>query len=292
MEALKKTDLILNADGSIYHLHLLPGDIAQTVILVGDPGRVSMVSSYFDEVEIRKQSREFVTHTGRLNGFRLSVISTGIGTDNIDIVLNEIDALHNIDFNTFTVKDVFTPLTFLRIGTSGAIQNDIAVNSFLVNIRAVGFDALGTYYQTPQNRNCIDKTNAFLYKLSTMVETAIVPYLSNASELLLDKVPSRFIRGISATMPGFYAPQGRVLRINSKLTTHMIPFLSEINFGDERITNIEMETAGIYLLASVLGHQAISFNAILANRVTDEFSGEAEETINKLIHEVLEIFIK
>jgi uridine phosphorylase len=292
MKELKKMDLILNPDGSIYHLQLLPGELAGTVILVGDPATVPKVSKHFDEIEIRRNSREFVTHTGRLNGFRVSVISTGIGTDNIDIVINEIDALHNIDFVTHHVKDTLTQLKLIRIGRSATIQNDIAIDSLLVSAKAVGFDVLGTYYDTPQNRNCIDKTNAFLYKLSTLVQTENMPYLCNASDMLLDQVTAKFSKGITATMPGFYAAQGRSLRAKSKLTRDLISFLSELSFDDDRITNIETETAGIYLLASILGHQAISFNAIVANRITDEYSNHSEETLDGLIGDVLEIYLK
>lgn len=285
-------DLILNPDGSIYHLHLLPGDLGNTIILVGDADTVPMVSAHFDEVELRKNSREFVTHTGRINGFRVSAISTGIGTDNIDIVINEIDALHNIDFATRQIKDTLTQLRIIRIGRCGSIQNDLVVDSWMVSTKAIGFDALGTYYDTPQNRNFIDKTNAFLYKLSTLVATENMPYLCSASAMLLDKVSPKFRKGITATMPGFYAAQGRSLRAKGKLTHDMIPFLSELSLDEDRITNIETETAGIYLLASILGHQAISFNAIVANRVTNEVSTRVAQTIDALIEEVLETYLK
>jgi uridine phosphorylase len=287
---LKKTDLIVNADGSIYHLRLKPGELAQTVILVGDPERVPMVSKYFDEIELERRSREFITHTGRINGFRMSVVSTGIGTDNIDIVVNELDALHNIDFKTHRVKDFIASLNLIRIGTSGTIQNNIPIDTWVVNTKAVGFDALGLYYETPQNKNCIDSSNALLYKLSTLTQTENRPYLCNASDLLLGKTGKEFTRGIAVTMPGFYAPQGRALRAPGCMTRDLVSFLSEQSYKEEKITNIEMETAGIYLLASVLGHQAISFNAILANRFTDEFSAHAEETVDKLIRRVVNIY--
>ncbi len=287
---IKKTDLIVNADGSIYHLQLRPNEIASNIVFVGDPNRVPMVSSHFDSIEIKRESREFVTHTGHYHGHRLSVVSTGIGTDNIDIVVNEIDALHNIDFVTKTAKENLTSLNFIRIGTSGTIQNDIPIDSFVVSAKAIGFDALGSYYDTPQNKNCISKSNAFVYLLSKLIEAEMKPYLVDASDALLQQIDTGFIEGITATMPGFYAPQGRALRAQSKLTKDLVPFLAEQNYSGQRISNIEMETAGIYLLASALGHHAISFNAILANRHTDEFSAKAEQTIQDLILKVLEIY--
>ncbi len=291
MNDIKKTDLIINGDGSIYHLKLRPDEIAQTIILVGDPDRIPMVSRHFDKIEVERNSREFITVTGRVKGNRVSVISTGIGTDNIDIVINEIDALHNIDFTTHTVKENITALNLIRIGTSATIQPDIPIDSWLVSTKAVGYDALGTYYDTPQNKNCIDVTTALLYKLSTLVETESRPYLCNASELLMEKVTDRYYKGISVTMPGFYAPQGRVLRAKTKLTKDVISFLAEQKYQEDKITNIEMETAGIYLLASVLGHHAISFNAILANRFLDGFSVNPEKTVEELIENVLSVYL-
>jgi uridine phosphorylase len=189
------------------------------------------------------------------------------------------------------VKENLTQLNLIRIGTSGTIQSEIGIDSLIVNTKAIGFDSLGNFYDTHQNRNCIDKTNAFLYKLSTLIETQAVPYLCNASEQLLSKVPTTFLRGMTATMPGFYAAQGRSLRAKSKLERNPVGFLAGLEYEQEKITNFEMETAGIYLLASVLGHNAISFSALLANRVTDEFSSQAEETVDLLIREVLKIYL-
>lgn len=281
---------MLNTDGSIYHLHLLPGELASTIFLVGDPERVPLVSQYFDTIEIKKEFREFVTHTGTRNGFRISVVSTGIGTDNIDIVLNEADALHNIDFRTRSVRDFITPLQFIRIGTSGAIQDSIPVGSMLVSTMAAGFDALGLFYHAPQSTLCIDHSNELSYKLSLLVDVEMKPYLCHSSEALLAKVPAHFVKGITLTMPGFYAPQGRQLRAPGKVKKELLAFVQGLTYEGRPITNIEMETAGIYLLASVLGHQAISFNAILANRITDTFSTEPERVTDSLIREILALY--
>lgn len=292
MKTIKKTELILNADGSIYHLHALPGEIAETIFLVGDPERVPFVSKHFDTIEIKKQNREFVIHTGIKNGIRASVISTGIGTDNIDIVLNEIDALFNIDFKTYHIKDNLTALKFIRIGTSGAIQPNLPIDSWVASEHAFGFDALGGYYPTTENKNCIDVTNALLYKLSTLTGMENRPYLSSASPQLLAQLPASFIHGVTVTMPGFYAPQGRVLRAQTRYSLDLVSFLNAQEYCEKLFTNIEMETAGIYLLASLLGHEAISLSAILANRITDEFSANPEKTIQLGIEEILDCFLK
>lgn len=292
MSTIKKTELILNADGSIYHLHALPGEIAETIFLVGDPERVPFVSKHFDAIEIKKQNREFVIHTGIKNGVRASVISTGIGTDNIDIVLNEIDALFNIDFKTYSIKEQLTSLKFIRIGTSGAIQTSLPIDSWVASEHAFGFDALGGYYPTSENKNCIDATNALLYKLSTITGLESRPYLSCASPVLLAQLPASIHHGITVTMPGFYAPQGRTLRAKPRFNDDLIAFLSNQRYNEKAFTNIEMETAGIYLLSSLLGHHAISLSAILANRITDEFSANPEKTIQSGIEVILNCFLK
>ena len=243
-------------------------------------------------IEIKKQNREFVIHTGIKDGVRASVISTGIGTDNIDIVLNEIDALFNIDFKTYRIKEKLTVLKFIRIGTSGAIQSTLPIDTWVASEHAFGFDALGGYYPTSENKNCIDATNALLYKLSTVTGMESRPYFSSASPQLLSQLPLSIKFGITVTMPGFYAPQGRHLRAQPRYADDLIAFLSSQKFDEKAFTNIEMETAGIYLLASLLGHHAISLSAILANRITDEFSANPEKTIQTGIEEILNSFLK
>lgn len=275
------SELILNPDGSIYHLNLLPENISNTIITVGDPERVGMITQYFDKVTFATQKREFRTETGWYKGKSITVISTGIGTDNIDIVLNELDALVNIDLKTRTVKPEKKSLNFIRIGTSGAIQKEIPVDSFVVTQKAVGFDSLLHYYQSEN----IDDI-AFARQLSAHLDLDPKfpqPYAIHSDESLLKifEKEANFFRGITATNVGFYAPQGRSLRLQ--------PFVSDFierlrSFDNEsKITNLEMETSGIYGMARLLGHKAISLNAILANRALNTFSKQPEKTVNDLI---------
>ena len=275
---IPSSELILNSDGSIYHLHLKPGEVASTIITVGDPDRVAEVSRYFDLIELERQHREFKTVTGIYKGIRLTVIATGIGTDNIDIVLNELDALFQFDLESRTRKETDTKLRFIRIGTSGAVQEDIPLDSFLVSERALAFDRLLGFYDT----RSFDKPANWPERLEE-----IKPWITHATNGLLAKLPADMMRGVTATMPGFYAPQGRNFRLDS-LFTQNLEELRAIHINGQGVTNLEMETAGIYGLCTLLGHEAISFNAILANRVTGEFSTQAPTTISRLIEIVLD----
>ncbi len=285
MTYIPDSELILNPDGSIYHLNLRPEHLAKTIITVGDPDRVAKVSRLFDEVEFKMQKREFVTHTGTLNGKRLSVISTGIGTDNIDIVFNELDALVNIDFKTRTIKPEHTSLDIIRIGTSGCLQADVPVNSLLISSYGIGLDGLLNYYPLENTKEEADLLEAFTSHLD---ESHIpTPYLAPGSTSLADRVGAGMMRGITLTCPGFYAPQGRVLRLKPT-TTDFIKKLNTFQHQHYRLTNFEMETAGIYGLSKALGHQALSCNAILANRITHEFSQKPKEIVEELIETVLE----
>jgi uridine phosphorylase len=279
------TDLILNKDGSVYHLNLLPEDLADDIITVGDPDRVGEVSKHFDKVELRKGKREFITHTGYIGSKRISVISTGIGTDNIDIVLNELDALVNIDLDRRVYLDKLKSLNIIRIGTSGAMQTDIPIDSILVSEYAVGLDALMAFYTYEASR----EEKAILRALVSQAPAfkPLKPYVCAASKLLLRKIGKDLPRGITVTAPGFYAPQGRELRFNKSIP-NFIKQLSGISKDNFRLTNLEMETSGIYGLANILGHQAISVNAILASRVKYEFSKNPGKTIDKTIKLVLE----
>jgi uridine phosphorylase len=279
------TDLILNKDGSVYHLNLLPEDLADDIITVGDPDRVGEVSKHFDKVELRKGKREFMTHTGYIGSKRISVISTGIGTDNIDIVLNELDALVNIDLDRRVYLDKLKSLNIIRIGTSGAMQTDIPIDSILVSEYAVGLDALMAFYSYEASR----EEKAILRALVSQAPAfkPLKPYVCAASKLLLRKIGKDLPRGITVTAPGFYAPQGRELRY-TKSIPNFIKQLSGISKDNFRLTNLEMETSGIYGLANILGHQAISVNAILASRVKYEFSKNPGKTIDKTIKLVLE----
>ncbi len=284
MKKIPDTDLILNPDGSIYHLNLLPGDIADTVITVGDPDRVSDVSRHFDRIELRKGKREFITHTGYLGSRRITVISTGIGTDNIDIVLNELDALVNINLDTRVVNSDLKSLNIIRIGTSGAIQNDIPMDTILVSEFGLGLDALMNYYV----HNISGDEHQLLDALRSHFKhvQSISPYLTGADKTLLDSIGKDLEKGITVTAPGFYAPQGREVRAKTAVP-NLVSLFSSFSSGNYRLTNLEMETAGIYALAAVLGHKALSVNAILASRTNFEFSADPAKVVDKAIKLVL-----
>jgi uridine phosphorylase len=282
---ISETDLIINPDGSIYHLNLLPEDVASTVITVGDPDRVSEITKHFDEIELKKGKREFLTHTGYLGRKRITVLSTGIGTDNIDIVFNELDALVNIDFKSRTVKSKLTSLEIIRIGTSGAIQPDLPMGTILASSYGLGLDALMRYYvqeQSAQELEILDGIHEHFSNLS-----GIQPYLTAADSSLLNHIGAGMEQGITVTAPGFYAPQGRQVRAKNAIP-NLITQLNSFSHSGLRITNLEMETAGIYALAKALGHKALSVNAILASRVNFEFSKEPNAVVNKAIKLVLE----
>lgn len=284
MKPISEADLILNADGSIYHLNLLPEDLAETVITVGDPDRVLQVSKHFDRIEVQKGKREFISHTGYVGPKRITVISTGIGTDNIDIVFNELDALVNIDFHTRLPKDQLTSLDIIRVGTSGTLQPEIPIDSILVSEYGLGLDALMHYYLKDADPDEIELEDAFKKHFSI---PGIEPYITRASTVLLEKVGKDFIKGITVTAPGFYAPQGRQVRAQNQVAG-LIEKLASFKHNGSQITNLEMETAGIYALAKALGHQALSVNAILASRARFEFSESPEKIVEKAIVTVLE----
>ncbi|MBB5440771.1 uridine phosphorylase [Pedobacter sp. AK017] len=284
-QEISAADLIINPDGSIYHLNLLPGDIAETIITVGDPDRVSEISRYFDSIELKKGKREFITHTGYLGKKRLTVVSTGIGTDNIDIVFNELDALVNIDFQSRKVKEKLSSLKLIRIGTSGAIQADIPMGTILASSFGIGMDALMNYYiheLSGDEHSLLDgiKTHFSHYK-------GISPYITAADKELLNTIGGQMQQGITLTAPGFYAPQGRQVRAKNAVPD-LISQLQSFRHNQYRITNLEMETAGIYALARVLGHKALSVNAILASRVNFQFSPDPQKVVNKAIKMVLD----
>ncbi len=282
---ISESDLIINPDGSIYHLNLLPGDITDTVITVGDPDRVGEVSKYFDKIEFKKGKREFITHTGYVGKKRITVLSTGIGTDNIDIVLNELDALVNVNFETREIKKELTSLNIIRIGTSGAVQPDIPMGTILASSYGLGMDALMNYYLqqlSGDEQLLMDDIKVHFGHLKN-----IHPYLTAASETLLNTIGKDMAKGITITAPGFYAPQGRIVRAKNAVPD-FIGLINSFKSNQYRITNLEMETAGIYALAKVLGHKALSINAILASRVKFEFSKAPEKIVEQAIKMVLE----
>jgi uridine phosphorylase len=282
LEIIPASELILNKDGSIYHLNLLPGEIGDYIITVGDPDRVDAVAKHFDSVRLEKTNREFKTVTGRLGNKSISVISTGISTDNIDIFLNELDALVNVDFEKRQVKPEHTSLNIIRIGTSGTIQKEMPLDSFLLSHFAIGFDGLFNFY--PE----VAEIESQLAKEVKQAFSNFQPFVFEMDHDLGKHFSASFLFGITATLGGFYAPQGRAIRL-SRGPHNWMQDLCSFDTNGRNITNIEMETAGIYGLSKMLGHRAISLNAILANRITGEFSKNPQKTINDLIVKSLSI---
>jgi uridine phosphorylase len=285
MGKISETDLILNPDGSVYHLNLLPKQISDTIITVGDPTRVYQVSRYFDEVEFEMNKREFITHVGYFNGKKITVISTGIGTDNVEIVLTELDALVNIDFKTREPKSRKKKLNIIRIGTSGALQEDIPVGSHLVSEYAVGLDSLMHFYSL--------KMDEFETSIAESIQAAIglpfTPYVVKGSDNLKKLIGADMIAGNTVTCPGFFAPQGRSVRAVSKFPR----ILDDLNAFHTKnsefwLTNFEMETAGYYAMGRLLGHEILSANAIIANRIKNKFAKDPNKVVDSLIQKVLE----
>ena len=283
--SIKQSELILNPDGSIYHLHLRPEDLATTIITVGDPDRVDQVSKYFDHIELKQQKREFKTHTGLYKNQRITVISTGIGSDNIDIVLNELDALVNIDFETRTLKNKLIALNIVRIGTSGALQADIPVDSILMSTYGLDINGMLPSYEIETIRNkAFEK--AFCMHTEWNNDRAQPVLVENSRALEHQLYENHILTGITATCGGFYGPQGRMLRLEPKDSIFRNK-LQSFRYEDLKITNFEMETSAIYGLSKLLGHQACSMNAILANRANGSFSKKPDETIDNLIQYTL-----
>ncbi len=286
MQRIPESELIINQRGAIYHLNLRPEELATTIITVGDPDRVAVVSRHFDSIEFSCQHREFITHTGYIGKKRLSVISTGIGPDNIDIVLNELDALVNIDLENRTVKPEHTALNIIRVGTSGALQNDIPVDSFVVSTHGLGIDNLLNFYRHEENEEEKQLLQAFITQ--TQLNSRIsYPYISRAGASLIKHFVKDFHHGITITCPGFYGPQGRVLRLGLS-NPELIDRLTQFSFGNHRITNFEMETSSIYGLGKILGHHCLSLSAIVANRVIKTFSKDGNKAVGLLIERTLE----
>ena len=287
MSRIAESELIINNRGAIYHLDCIPTEIATNIITVGDPDRVKEVSKHFDKIEYKNQHREFVTHTGYIGNKRISCISTGIGTDNIDIVLNELDALVNIDFTTRQIKEQLTHLNIIRIGTSGSLQKNIPVDSFVASSHGLGIDNLLNFYLLQNNNEEEQLVQQFITQTQLHNKFAH-PYISSASGFLLKHFVTGFHQGITVTCPGFYGPQGRVLRMGLA-NAALIDNLTTFSFGNHRISNFEMETAGIYGLSKILGHHCLSLNAIVANRITKEFSKDANAAVENLIKKSLQI---
>jgi uridine phosphorylase len=287
MSRIAESEMILNARGAIYHLNLKPDEIGNTVFLVGDPDRVKEVSKHFDKIDYKGEYREFITHTGFIGKKRLSVLSTGIGTDNIDIAINELDALVNIDFNTREIKTQTSSLNLIRIGTSGALQPEIPVDNFIASTHGLGIDNLLNFYRLEQNDE--EKQLLHSFVTSTQLHSKIgYPYIAGASASLIKHFVKDFYQGITVTCPGFYGPQGRILRLGIS-NPELVNRLTQFRFGQHRITNFEMETSAIYGLSKLLGHNCLSLNAVIANRVRKEFSKDGKAAVENLIVKVLEI---
>lgn len=290
MKNLQESELVLNPDGSVYHLKLRPEHIAENIIVVGDQGRVEKISKHFDNIEFRLSNREFVTHTGTLNNKRITVLSTGIGTDNLDIVVNELDAAVNIDLQTREIKPKHTTLNIIRLGTSGALQPDIPVDSFVMSTHGIGFDGLLNFYEFDEK--ILDKRmmDAFI-AYTGWGKNLPRPYIVKGSEELEKMLGEGFYKGVTATASGFYGPQGRVLRIplampqlNEKIET--------FEFEGHRIANFEMETSALFGLGAILGHNTTTICDIIANRVIKQFSKDYKKSVEKLIELVLERLTK
>ena len=280
------SELILNGDGSIFHLKLFPGDIADTIILVGDPNRVEMVSAFFDSIEIRRSNREFVTHTGSFRGKRITALSTGIGTDNVDIVLNELDALANIDLDERRLKTTRRTLRLVRIGTTGGLQKDIPLNSFILSRYAAGFDTVLNFYADRNKVADLAMEKAFMEHLD-WPPLLHHPYFVRSSDNLFRLFPTETHSGITISAPGFYGPQGRKLRLQL-MDPKLNDKLESFRYRDLRITNYEMESSALFGLARLLGHEAVTLCAMIANRASPEFTEDYKGVVNKLIKFTLE----
>ncbi len=286
MRKIEPSELIINKRGAIYHLDLRPEEIAETIITVGDPFRVEKVSRHFDSIEHQSHHREFITHTGYVGSKRISVVSTGIGPDNIDIVMNELDALFNIDFDERLPAAERKTLQLVRVGTSGSLQPDIPVDSFVASTHGLGLDNLMHYYPFVNN----DEESAILQSFRNQVHlnpNLSSPYVFGAGGIMLAKLADHCHVGITATCPGFYGPQGRNLRMGLSMPS-LNPELTAFRLGNHRITNFEMETAALYGMSRCMGHQAMSMSAIVANRIVGQFSADANQVVHKLIKHVLE----
>jgi len=285
---IPESELILNTDGSIYHLNLLPDHISDTILTVGDPARVAQVSRHFDSIEYEGTHREFVTHVGYYRGKRLTVLSTGMGTDNIDIVMNELDALVNIDFLSRTVRPAEERLSLriIRLGTSGSLQAEVPVGAMLATQHAVGLDSLMQFY--PLVETGLETQVA--QDLQQSLALPFAPYVVRGSDLLREQLAANLLVGNTVTCPGFYGPQGRRLRLDLRQPDYMArlqSFRHQSPEGDFRLSNFEMETAGYYALGQLLGHEMLSLNAIVANRATGEFAKNAGDIVDQMIARTL-----
>lgn len=290
MIRIQDSELIINSRGAIYHLDMKPDELAHTVITVGDPARVQEVSRHFDHIEFRGHHREFISHTGFVGKKRITVLSTGIGPDNIDIVMNELDALVNIDFEERVVKPQHQSLHIFRLGTSGSLQEGIDVDEMVAGTHGLGLDNLLHFYRPEFNEEERQIMQAFLTHTQMMTPFSN-PYISSASGSLLRHFTENYHTGITVTCPGFYAPQGRVLRMGLA-RPDLINLIQDFRFGNHRVSNFEMETSAIYGLGKLMGHHCLSLNVIVANRIKKTFSSDGKAAVHRLIERSLEIIEK
>ncbi len=286
MKRIAESELILNPDGSIYHLKLKPENIADDIIVVGDPGRVPVISAYFDSIEFRQSNREIVTHTGYIGKKRITVMSTGMGTDNLDIVINELDAVVNIDLENRVPKTEHKALNIIRLGTSGAMQEDILVGSYVMSTHGIGLDGLMWFYAAGKQIIDEDLTAAFL-KQTNWPNDLPKAYIVAGSNALMNKMEKGYVKGITATAPGFFGPQGRVLRLDLAYPD-LNDRISDFHYENYRITNFEMETSALYGLSKALGHNAMTVCAIIANRLRKEYAKDYKPNVTALIEDLLE----
>jgi uridine phosphorylase len=287
MRIIEPSELIINPDGSIFHLCMKPEQLAENIILVGDPGRVKMIATFFDKIESQTENREFVSATGSYGSKRITALSTGIGTDNIDIVVNELDALVNIDLKKRQVKEKFKSLNIIRIGTSGGLQGDIPVDAFLASKKAIGFDGLLNFYDRRDEVSDLPFEHAFKAYMEWN-QNLPSPYIVEADSALFDKiVDSEFTPGVTISAPGFYGPQGRELRL-SITDPHINDKIAAFRFEEQRITNYEMECSAIYGLSKLLGHKALTVCIIIANRVSKKANENYKPVMMKLVQKVLD----
>lgn len=288
MPSIPDSELVLTPDGKVYHLGLRPGDIAETILTVGDPERVKRISRHFDSIEVQAGKREFVAHTGRIGQKRLTVLSTGIGPDNIDIAVNELDALVNFDFDRRTIRESLTPLRLIRLGTSGAIQEDLDPGALVISRFGIGLDNLMHYYQFQNTLRESELWEALQEFLSYHFTLPTAPYVFEGNGPLAESLGKGLEQGITLTSPGFYGPQGRQLRAPVRFGGAELDQLRHFRFGAYRITNFEMETSALFGLARLLGHEAISCNVILGNRIKKTFVDDPYAVVDRMIELQLE----
>lgn len=285
-QPIPASQLVLNSEGAIYHLNLHPDQLADDVIMVGDPGRVDMIASFFDKIEVKRQNRELITRTGYFNGKRITVLSTGMGTDNLDIVMNELDALANIDLKTRIPKERHHKLNLIRIGTCGALQPDIEVgDSYVATRYAIGLDGLIYFYGKNKEVNEIAMRDAFIEQMNYPKDLPL-PYVVESSKELFDRMAKGYYQGVTATAPGFYGPQGRTLRMHLSYpeNNHKI---ETFNYQGWRVCNFEMESSALYGLGKMMGHNCLTICVVIANRVTEKFATDYHPYVKKLVENTL-----